>query len=312
MSRLFVSSLLALVAATLGMASAAAKAPASLSKVAAAQVPEMLHPRDAPTTIPASEQLDGIRIDRSSFMNGQHQFLNVVGLEGRCVTIGAAPPGAAPSGLGTAGIRSSTGALPMRIERFVPRGENEAALEIVDAWLDLGTVGVREASKTRVPLTSLAKGPGGYEIFGFRKDNTLHVVLPSQERLAYVDERGSLGITCCGHVRLTLETDRNASAMIVAAGRVQIPQRSSPIVARPIMARPIDNLPVPQVNSDMGLSTPFDLRGIQLSVSASRTKRDQDPLLSVTIGWAEEEPGVIAQQNVVEPAIAEPLELDRE
>src|SRR5688572_21149596 len=118
MNRVLVASLFGLAMAATSVGSAAAAGNASIAKVAEAQVPEMLHPRDAPEGVPATEKLEGVRVERQSF-NPHHSFLNVLGEGGRCVTIGAAPPGVAPSGQANASIQANVGAMPLRVERLV-------------------------------------------------------------------------------------------------------------------------------------------------------------------------------------------------
>jgi hypothetical protein len=304
MSRGTLASLLAFAVVASSAASADAAGNPSVSKIAEASVPEMLHPRDAPEGVPATEKIEGVRVERSSF-NPHHTFLNVFGEGGRCVTIGAAPPGVAPSGQANASIRASSGAMPLRIERLVSRGAGEASLELVDAWLDVTTSAVREAATTRVPLTVLGKGPAGYEVYGFRKGEILHVVLPAQERLAYVDEGGTLGFTTCGHVRLTIDPSQRTGAMIVAAGRIKTGLAPVRRTAMPsLLGRPEPAVPTP--------ADPMrQMRGIQISVSASRMTRDQAPLLSVSVGWAEEEPNVMPQGSI-DPAPIEDVEFHGE
>jgi hypothetical protein len=49
------------------------------------------------------------------------------------------------------------------------------------------------------------------------------------------------------------------------------------------------------------VAQPMTLRGIEASVSVSRTKRDREPLLSVTVGWSEDEPTMPLVGNSGEP-----------
>ena len=52
------------------------------------------------------------------------------------------------------------------------------------------------------------------------------------------------------------------------------------------------------------------LRGIAATVSLSKTKRDREPLLSVTVGWTEDEPLLPLVGNAVEVDAAMPIEDD--
>jgi hypothetical protein len=310
MKRSLLVSIVGLIAA-LSSAASAADSP-SVSKLQVIEVPDMLHPRDAPDGVASTERIEGVRVDRQSF-NPQHSFLSLSGIEGRCVTIGAAPPGIAPSGAGVASIRAGGGALPLRVERLVAKGPGEASLELVDGWIDVKTQGMRETRTTRIPLTVLGKGPAGYEVYGFRSAGVIQVVLPAQERLAYVDERGGIGVTSCGHVRLTLDPSQRAGSMIVAAGRVKLPKQASRTAALPRFGRAeaaVAQAPMPQV--PVPVDSFAQMRGIQISVSASRTKREQDPLFSVSAGWAEEEQGASPEPAMNGPMPQESFDLGDE
>src|SRR5690242_9234961 len=158
MNRAFMTALfaLALSAQVNGALAADKLGPSGFSSIPEATVPEMLHPRDAPSDIRAEERMEGVTVGEAPSHQGRMRFFSVTGLEGRCVTLGAPPPGDSASGAGTASIRASVGALPLRSERLVVRGPGEASLEVVDGWIDVGTSATRQTAKTIVPLTVLA------------------------------------------------------------------------------------------------------------------------------------------------------------
>jgi len=277
----YASSVLA-VGALAALASSPAHAAPSLTlaSIVEATVPPMLHPKDAPESIPEHEKVEGLSLSGGG--TAMHRpFLNVIGDLGRCVTLGAIPPGAARSGVANAHIRVGSSAMPLRVERFVEHPTGGAQLEITDAWLDGKTRGVRHVKTTRIGLTPIAKGPAGYVVFAMREGNVIDVVLPSKNMLGYVDERGRTGMSQCGHVRLSLDTSAAEGAMILAAGRIQTP---SPAAAR--RASPsLINMPQQRAMNPSA----FEMRGIEVSVSASRTKRNPAPLLSASVSWAEDE-----------------------
>ncbi|MRG97305.1 hypothetical protein [Polyangium spumosum] len=286
MSRIGTSLSVALVASSLafvaGTSAHAAVAP-SFSSIPEARVPEMLHPKDAPDAIPAGESLEGVRVEADAFQ-GKRAFANVHVEGGRCLTAGATPRGVAPSGSAQTLVRAGA-VVPMRVERLVERKPGEAELEVVDGWLDARTSSVRKVATTRVPLTTLAKGPASYVVYGLRKGNELQVVIPAQERLGYVDPRGQVGFTQCGHLRIGLDTTATNGAMIMAAGRIRTNRVASPQPARTTLSGS-QILPQSRAKpSDVGM------RVIQVSVSTSRTKRDHEPLVGVSVGWAEDDDG---------------------
>ncbi|MDI1432295.1 hypothetical protein [Polyangium sorediatum] len=297
MSRIGKSAWMALAAASLAVVVGApvhAAGTPSFSSVSEARVPEMLHPKDAPDTIPAGERVEGVRVDGTMF-KGAPTFTAVQADGGRCVSVGAIPPGVPPSGSAATSIRVG-GVLPLRVERLVERKPGEAELEIVDAWFDGRTSSVRQATSTRVPLTVLAKGPESYVVYGFRKGDELQVVLPSQDRIGYVDPRGQIGFTQCGHLRIGLDTTAKNGAMLMAAGRIQTKraQRPAPSFHPQSQAVPADTT----------------MRALQVTVSTSRTKREREPLLSASVGWAEDDEGVTAgfRNDFVDAPNVEPIE----
>lgn len=245
----------------------AASAP-SVASLPEARLPEMLHPKDSPLTVAADESITGLRVTTAK----ERHFGSVMGTEGRCVTIGAVAPGAVPSGNVSAMIRASSSALPLRMERFVGANSGKPELEIIDGWVDMTTSGLRAERTTRVSLVPMGKGPAGYVVYGFRSDNKLHVVFPTPQRFVFVDAFGKVGFAGCGHARLVLDPAANAGSIVRVAGTLE----SKPATK------------TPSINSRQ-MAQPPTFRGIEASVSVSRTKRDKEPLLSVTVGWREDD-----------------------
>jgi hypothetical protein len=281
----------------------AANAP-SLATIPEVSLPEMLHPKDSPASLPATEMIEGIRISSVK----HRQFGTVEGSDGRCLTLGSIAPGAVPSGNAQAMIRASSSALPLRVERFVGASSGKPELEISDGWVDMTSSGMREERKTRIPLTIIGSGPSGYSVYGFRSDGKLHVVFPTPQRFVAVDSFGKLGFVGCQHARLVLDPAASTGSLIRIAGMIES-RRSAP---KGLTAKSRE------------IAQPMTLRGIEASVSISRTKRDREPLLSVTVGWSEDEPpmplvgdAVQAQrfegrEPMPEAAQAMPVQIDEE
>ncbi|MDC0742350.1 hypothetical protein [Polyangium mundeleinium] len=304
MRRLGTSACAAIAAASLafvaGAPAHAAGAP-SFSSVPEARVPEMLHPKDAPDAIPAGERVEGVRVDGDMF-KGAPTFTAVHADGGRCLSVGAIPPGVPPSGSAATSIRVG-GVLPLRVERLVEGKPGEAELEIIDAWFDGRTSSVRPATTTRVPLTVLARGPASYEVYGFRKGSELQVVIPSrQQRIGYVDPRGQIGFAQCGHLRMGLDTTAKNGAMIVAAVHIRTTRAPSARSHAPSFHPAV-------MQQREGLAPDEVMRAVQISASTSRTKREREPLLSVSVGWVEDEEGVVGSNHPVnmDAPIAEPI-----
>jgi len=267
----------------------------SISALAEVRLPEMLHPKDSPDSLPASESIEGLRLTRGH----RQDFGTVEGLDGRCLTLGSIAPGAIPSGTANAMIRASSSALPLRVERFVGASEGKPELEIVDGWIDLTSNGMREVRKTRVQLSPIGSGPAGYTIYGFRSEGKVHVVFPTPNRFVYVDSFGKFGFVGCQHARLVLDPNASSGSLVRVAGAFEFPR----------------SLPKNLASQKAEAARPQTLRGIQATASVSRTKRDREPLLSVTATWSEDEPPMPVISNAVDVAampVAEPAVVDEE
>ncbi|HRI69135.1 MAG TPA: hypothetical protein PK156_33120 [Polyangium sp.] len=274
---------------------ARAENPPTISALAEVRLPEMLHPKDSPTSLPATETIEGIQVTRNSH---QHNFGTVEARDGRCVTLGAIAPGAIPSGNSSVTIRGSTSALPLRAERFVGADSGKPELEITDGWIDMNSNGMREERKTRVPLTVIGRGPAGYLVYGFRSDGKVHAIFPTPNRFVVVDAFGKLGFVACKHARLVLDPAASSGSLVRVAGTIEM-RRSNPAGF---------------VAKTRETAQPMTLRGIEATVSVSRTKRDKEALLSVTASWNEDEPlapnfvGGMAPQEVEAVPVPEAID----
>lgn len=260
----------AFVLPVLVSSTASAAAPATISALPEVPLPEMLHPKDSPASLSATESIEGVQLSRVK----HREFGTIMGLQGRCVTMGAIAPGAVPSGNSTTMIRASSSALPLRVERFVGADTGKPELEIVDAWVDMTSGGMREERRTHIPLVAMGKGPSGYSVYGFRSDGKVHAVFPTPQRFAFVDSFGKLGFVDCQHTRLTLDPALNTGSLVRVAGLIQLHQSAA-------------KAPVP---GQRAAAQPVLYRGIEATVSVSKIKRDREPLLSVTVAWNEDEP----------------------
>lgn len=249
---------------------ATAENPPSIAALPEVHLPEMLHPKDSPASLPETESIEGIRVSHAH----HRDFGSVEAIDGRCLTMGSIAVGAVPSGNAHATIRASSSALPLRTERFVGADTGKPELEITDGWVDMTSNGMREERKIRVPLSVLGRGPAGYLLYGFRSDGKVHVVFPTPNRFVYVDAFGKLGFVTCKHARLVLDPAASSGSLVRVAGTIESRRA----------------MPSGLVAKARETAQPMTLRGIEATVSVSRTKRDKEPLLSVTAFWNEDEP----------------------
>jgi hypothetical protein len=311
MSTVRFSSALALGAILSVSASLAVAAPGpSIASLPEPTLPSMLHPKDAPEDVAASEHVEGVHIEREQF-GGAMAFVQVRSEDRRCITLGGTS-GLPASGSDSASFRSTPGAsvVPLRTERLIVKSSGEAALELIDAWADMRSFGARVVSTNRVALTPIGKGPAGFTVYGFRSGDTVQVVVPVQTFVAHVDAAGMMGRTGCDHVRLALDAAPRSGSMILAAGMIEVPQAHKDQLRSTVtLANEIPQQAMPMQPQEMAPEKLW--RAVQVSVSTSRTARDREALLSVVVGWAEEDPSPAAVGPSGGPAFPQPqVELD--
>jgi len=161
-----------------------------------------------------------------------------------------------------------------------------AALDIVDAWLDTRTRGLKLIAKTAVPLESVAEGPFGIRVLAARTEDAVHfVVLPpapdkgttpfgGQFDRAIVESGGEVGVSQCRHTRLTLE------ALPATGEHAVITFQHVEPAPREAADGPEDEKNPHEARSD-GFAT-VRTRLVQVHLSASRTASSSEPVVSVS------------------------------
>ncbi|MEJ7734079.1 MAG: hypothetical protein WKG00_33405 [Polyangiaceae bacterium] len=148
----------------------------------------------------------------------------------------------------------------LRAERLVVEGKS-ASLEITDLWIDPRSRGLRIIQSERLPLAVLARGPGGADVYGYRDaSDQLWAVVPMSTRATAVDSDGEQSLGDCGHARLSA----GQSGAQVALGW---------------------NEPPPKADTPPEARFP---RQLLVTVTASRSSRDRQPVVSVVMALTPE------------------------
>ena len=190
---------------------------------------------------------------------------------------------------------------------------DSATLETIEAQIDLGTLGMRLVSKSSVKLAKVASAPGGMGVFAGRdeKGNTQFLVTrpdvpapPSDDvRQAFMERMGEqadrlvtqlpTGATAdsaCGHVRFSLTSKKGSGQMATVLGSAFLPPARDADEAPPS-----ENENVAQEEEDENSFRAMQqrmanriqrVRPVAINVSLSQLATEDDPLLSVTFGWA--------------------------
>ncbi len=191
-----------------------------------------------------------------------------------------------------------------------------AAIETIDAFIDLQTLGTRLVSKSSVKLPRVASGPNGLGVFAARdeKGQTEFLVtspeLPATEthadRPAQLEALMSTAATLvaqapsnaalssgCGRVRFALSTSPGTGQMATVFATAFLPPSTDPDEAPPEDDSDGDGVPdeagfVAQQAVRRGMRKQR-ARPVAVNVSLSQLASETSPLLSVTLGWAGKE-----------------------
>jgi hypothetical protein len=226
-----------------------------------------------PRAIPESETVAGLRVDaglepRVARARSRSQASAVVGseLSRACLTDLTPPsvprrtsfefPFAFPSALPvreTGRIVISAGVHAIRIQRLLEK-EGRSYLEVADAWVDAKTLGARLRERAEIPLARLARDPLGSDVFAFRDASRIWLIVDAPEGGVVFGPNANARSTC-GHVLASLEVSPKGAALAVLVGA--------------------------RGDADAEGVRPFS--AVQVSASVSRSSRDRDPVLSVTL-----------------------------
>jgi hypothetical protein len=157
-----------------------------------------------------------------------------------------------------------------------------ASLDIVDAWLDTRTRGLKLVTKKSIPLGAVAEGPYGIRVFAARSDDSVHfVVLPpppdKSNAIAFggqfdrgiVESGGEVGVSQCRHTRISLRALAGAGEHALIS--FQHAERAAREAAD---AEPSGET---QIETFATLRT----RLVQVHLSASRNAGGTEPVVSV-------------------------------
>lgn len=173
----------------------------------------------------------------------------------------------------------NAGVTAVHSERFVNDG-GSARIEIVDAWVDPATKGVRKIASSALPLKLLGSARG-LEVYAAReereKTNAVHfVVVPSSDTpngraeslVAMLGDGRNMTSSSCSHLRFALAAGTGAADSALLRTTLRLPDREA------------------GERSDADGEKRARVREAAVQLGISQTKRDAQPILSLTFGWA--------------------------
>lgn len=168
-------------------------------------------------------------------------------------------------------------------ERIAESG-GTTTLEVVDAWVDPISRGVRQIARSSVPLQQVSTLAGGDRVMAARDGETIHVVLITKDQ---VRNRGLFAIndgrilnSACGHIRASMKAERgqgNAATFIsqVELGPVDVVKDAEPKIDP-------KKDPFGVLRRQRG---EVRVRPVHIQSSVTWSTRDKEPILTVSAGW---------------------------
>jgi hypothetical protein len=192
--------------------------------------------------------------------------------------------------LGSSGARTHA----VHTETLVVDGGGQASLEMTDAWADAQTHGVRLIGRSRLPLRRIFIGPNGVEVYAAREGAAVQVVVrppkspadPELRSLIVALPGGQSGASDCSHLRFVLRAGRGQGQMAAMQSIALLPPLDGD---EPVITDEAEGSP--QTRASLLLQG-MRRRPYQLSISATQSGADPDPVLTVSVGWVgRERPG---------------------
>ena len=190
-------------------------------------------------------------------------------------------------------------------EKLVRGADGGATLEMADAWVDAETLGTRLIGTRSLPLVRIATAPSGIEVYAARSRDEVEVVVtgtragealdPSMRPFArqFARLNASLGESRtansdCGHIRIALHPDAEKGTPMSVVQTVALLPALDPEKGEPVPS-PREQDPPRVATAQMEAFKAVQAmrkRPVSVSLSATKTSADAEPVLSVAVGWA--------------------------
>jgi hypothetical protein len=181
----------------------------------------------------------------------------------------------------------------VRSQRLDVGQDGHATLSMTDAWVDARTHGVRLIGRTTLPLLRVFVGPNGLEVYAARDESVLRVVLRASDRpapdfalaeqlrlrlrsMAVLLPDGSSGNSDCGLVAFALHAAPGGGEMATLRSIAFLPSLDRDA------GGPEGESEEASAQRQLGA---MRQRPFALSVSATASTSDVNPVVSVALGW---------------------------
>ncbi len=183
----------------------------------------------------------------------------------------------------------------IRLDRIERTGGDAATLVMTDVFVDVEQRGLRAHREARMPLTRVATGPGGVQLFAAKDtaSHGVHVVLVTepQDRRLPLSSHASLTLDSrssskdCGLSHALLRSSPGVGD--VASIELDVLLATTEIAARePEPPKRIVPLLLPSVAAPATPQRELRIRKLRVHLSLTQTSSDPGPVLATSVGWA--------------------------
>jgi hypothetical protein len=185
----------------------------------------------------------------------------------------------------------------VHVERFTRTGDGHATIDYADAWVDPVTGGAKSIGKGSVPLTRVAIGPTGLEVYAARDEGKVQFVVRSADppntdggfvssvsrsMAADLPTGFGRGNSDCGLMRIELSARDHAAEMAQVMTQALLPSLRPPPTDEEVKADPMRKL---RAMSEVRR------RVLLVNLSSTQSVADPQPVMSVAFGWGGKDEG---------------------
>lgn len=196
----------------------------------------------------------------------------------------------------------------MHLERFVLQEDKKARLEMVDAWVDPNTHGVRVIGRSTIPLERIGSAHHGVKLYAARGDKVVHVVArrdrpkemniadqptkqaefrmmnAMRQQMVVHNAAGEQDNTQCGFGHVTLKAQQGSAETAMFETNTVFLDPPEPKGEKEKADEDMFGMGSFGRTQDNGPG--IRVRPFRATVSSTWSSRDTAPVISVSFGWA--------------------------
>ncbi|MFO0669009.1 MAG: hypothetical protein U0235_05170 [Polyangiaceae bacterium] len=166
----------------------------------------------------------------------------------------------------------------VHMEHVVDETPSSAALEIVDAWVDVSTRGARLIRRSKVPLARVATAPGDIHVYAARDEKEVHFVIVEPRRTVrswsgIFQVGAEMSQSGCRHARSSLPIERGGAEATTFIVNTEVVTNDAPVIPGG-----------GALGADMKAES-VRSRPLRVHASVSWAGADAAPVLAVSMGW---------------------------